>query len=112
MLVNLPAKVKNSNSRTKYEIFSQLTIKTTMPWRHSSAFTVNFEHILHLVLVFLLFTLNMYLPAEFFLDTESTGDFQKTSRTSSERFSYVYLPPMSKWSLTNLLLKINVIARK
>ena len=31
-------------------------------WRHSGVFIVNFEHILHLVLVFLLLTLNMYLP--------------------------------------------------
>ena len=32
-------------------------------WRRSGVFTVNFEHILHLVLVFLLLTLNMQLLA-------------------------------------------------
>ena len=32
-------------------------------WRCSSVFIVNFEHISHLVLVFLLLTLNMQLPA-------------------------------------------------
>ena len=31
--------------------------------RRSGVFIVNFEHISHLVLVFLLLTLNMYLPA-------------------------------------------------
>ena len=31
-------------------------------WRRSGIFVVNFEHISHLVLVFLLLTLNMRLP--------------------------------------------------
>ena len=31
-------------------------------WHHSGVFVFNFEHILHLVLVFLLLTLNMQLP--------------------------------------------------
>ena len=31
----------------------------TTPWRRSGIFIVNFEHISHLVLVFLLLTLNM-----------------------------------------------------
>ena len=35
----------------------------TTPWRRSGIFIVNFEHISHLVLVFLLLSLNMYLPA-------------------------------------------------
>ena len=34
-------------------------------WRRSGVFIVNFEHILHLVLVFLLLNLNMQLPAGF-----------------------------------------------
>ena len=33
-------------------------------WRRSGVFIVNFEHISHLALVFLLLILNMYLPAE------------------------------------------------
>ena len=36
-------------------------------WRRSGVFTVNFEHISHLVLVFLLLTLNMHLPTGIFL---------------------------------------------
>ena len=57
--INLP-KVNNKNSRTRCEICSNLTIKTLerCQWRRSGAFIVNFEHILHLALVFLLLTLN------------------------------------------------------
>ena len=53
-------KVNNRNTRTRCEICSKLTIKT--PERHqrrcSGVFIVNFEHISHLVLVFLLLTLS------------------------------------------------------
>ena len=48
-------KVNNRNTRTRCEICSKLTVKT--PERHqcrrSDVFIVNFEHILHLVLVLL-----------------------------------------------------------
>ena len=57
-------KVNNRNSRRSCKICSKLTMKT--PKRHkqrrSGVFIVNFEHIPHLVLVFLLLTLNMQLP--------------------------------------------------
>ena len=53
-------KVNNRNTRTRCEICSKLTIKT--PERRQrcrySVFIVNFEHISHLVLVFLLLTLS------------------------------------------------------
>ena len=54
-------KVDNKNTRTRCEISSKLTIKTLerRHWRRSSVFIVNFEHISHLVLMFLLLTLNM-----------------------------------------------------
>ena len=54
-------KVNNRNTRTRCEICSKLTLKTPEPchWRRSGVFIVNFEHISHLVLVFLLLTLNM-----------------------------------------------------
>ena len=42
--------VDNRNTRTKYEICSKLTIKTSVH---------HFEHISHLVLVFLLLILNL-----------------------------------------------------
>ena len=54
-------KVNNINTRTRCEICSKLTIKTPerRHWRRSGVFIVNFEYISHLVLVFLLLTLNM-----------------------------------------------------
>ena len=50
-------KVNNKNLRTRCKICSKLTIKTSgrRHWRRYSAFIVNFEHISHLALVFLLF---------------------------------------------------------
>ena len=53
-------KVNNRNTRTSCEICSKLTIKTPerCHWRRSGFFIVNFEHISHLVLVFLLLTLS------------------------------------------------------
>ena len=53
-------KVNNRNTRTRCGICSKLTINTPerRHWRRSGVFIVNFEHIPHLVLVFLLLTLN------------------------------------------------------
>ena len=49
-------KVNNRNTREKCEICSKLTIKIPeqRQWRRSGIFIVNFEHISHLFLVFLL----------------------------------------------------------
>ena len=54
-------KLSNRNTRARCEICSKLTIKTPErhQWHRSGVFIVNFEHISHLVLVFLLLTLNM-----------------------------------------------------
>ena len=51
----------NRNTKTRCEIYSELTIKTPeqRQLRRSDIFIVNFEHISHIVLVFLLSTLNM-----------------------------------------------------
>ena len=48
------------NTRTRCEICSELTIKSPerRHWRHSVVYFVNYEHISHLVLVFLLLTLS------------------------------------------------------
>ena len=58
-------KVNDRNTRKRFEICSKLTKKTPerCHWRRCGVFIVNFEHILHLVLVFLLLILNMSLPA-------------------------------------------------
>ena len=57
---NYMFKLNNKNARTRCEICSKLTIKTPKrrSWCRSGVFTVNFEHISHLVLVFLLLTLS------------------------------------------------------
>ena len=56
---NYMFKVNNINTRTRCEICSKLTITTPgRHWRRSGVFIVNFEYISHLVLVFLLLTLN------------------------------------------------------
>ena len=61
---NYMFKVNNRNTRTRCEICSTLTIKIPERRRsRSGIFVINFEHISHLVLVYLLLTLNMYLPA-------------------------------------------------
>ena len=53
-------KVNNRNTRTRCKICSKITIKIPerRHWHRSGIFIVNFEHILHLVLVFLLLTLS------------------------------------------------------
>ena len=58
-------KVSNRNTRTRSEICSKLTIKTPEQrhWRRSGVFIVNFEHISHLALLFLLLTLSRQMPA-------------------------------------------------
>ena len=54
-------KVNNRNTRTRCEKCSKLTIQTPerRQWRRSGVYIVKFEHFSHLVLVFLLLTLNM-----------------------------------------------------
>ena len=54
-------KVSNRSTRKRCRIYSKLPIKTQerRHWRHSGVFIVNFEHISHLALVFLLLTLKM-----------------------------------------------------
>ena len=58
-------RVNNRNTKKRCEICSKLTIKTPerRQWHCSVVFIVNFEHTPHLVLVFLLLTLNMQVPA-------------------------------------------------
>ena len=62
---NYMFKVSNRNTRTSSEICSKLTTKgpERRYWHRSAVFFVNFEHISHLVLVFLLSTLSSKMPA-------------------------------------------------
>ena len=54
-------KVNNRNTKRRFEVCSKLKIKTPerRHWYRSGVFTVKFEPIPHLALVFLLLTLNM-----------------------------------------------------
>ena len=71
-------KVNNTNTRARCETCSKLKVKT-LERRLASFwfFIVNFENISHLVLVFILPTLNMQLPAgegpEDILEMHSSG---------------------------------------
>ena len=53
-------KDNNRNTKTRCEICSELTMNTPerRHWRRSGVFIVNFEHISHLALVFLLLNLS------------------------------------------------------
>ena len=57
---NYMFKINNRNTRARCEICSKVKIKATEPqqWRLSGVFIVNFEHISHLFLVFLLLPLS------------------------------------------------------
>ena len=57
-------KANNGNTRTMCEIRSKLKIKAQrLHWPRSGVFTVNFEHISHIVLVFRLLTLSRRMLA-------------------------------------------------
>ena len=60
MQVIIPLKVNNRNTSTRCEICSELTVKTPErpQWRRFGDVIVNFQHISHLLPVFLLLTLN------------------------------------------------------
>ena len=62
---NYMFKVNKKNTRTRCEICSKLTIKTPerRHWRRFGVFIVNFEHISHLVLMFLLLALSKKMSA-------------------------------------------------
>ena len=66
-------KVNNGNTRTRcmLKICSKLTITTQerRQWRRSGVFIVNFEHLWHFVLVFLLLTLSRKTPARYHSST-------------------------------------------
>ena len=95
---NIPAgiyklNVNNRNTRTRWEAYSKLTIKTPERryWRHCGVFIVNFEHILH-VAVFLLLTLSRLMPAEIEVPTpysQSQTTTVMTTLVASEKLSLV-----------------------
>ena len=73
-------KVNNSNTRARCEICAKLTIKTPerRHWRRSGVFIANFEHISHLVLVFLLLTLSKKMATGFRVVKMFLPSFERT----------------------------------
>ena len=95
-------KVNNRNTSTRCETFSKLIIKTPerRHWRRSGVFIVNLEYISHLVLVFLLLTLNMQFPA---------GVFVNLAQFEKRRFDKILLISLTqnKYPAGIYLLKVN-----
>ena len=78
-------KVNNRNTRKRCEICSNLTIKTPerRQWRRSGVFIVCFEHISHLVLVFLLLNAGqVFIQKWKGLWTDILDDFHDTASNS------------------------------
>ena len=62
---NYMIKINNRNTKIRCGICSKLTLKTPerRQWRRSGVFNNNFEHISHLVIVFISLTLCRQMPA-------------------------------------------------
>ena len=92
-------KVNNRNTRARCKICSKLTIKTPerRHWRNSAVFIVNFEHISHLLLVFILLNLSRWMPAGCF------SLIKETNRLLSTGMSNIYLKVTieKKWPTQN-----------
>ena len=113
-------KVNNINTRKRCKICSMLTIKTSewRHWRWSGIFIVNFEHISHLFLVFLLSTFNKYMLARLCLPVSSSV-FRTLSNIYEQAFFCKILANLSKlfqkfslfvrftWESTNWLVIIS-----
>ena len=93
---------KINNRNTRCEICSMLTIKIAerLQWRRSSIFIVNFVHISHLVLLFLLLTLNMSLPTGHRLFYRWNRNDQLRSRGQDKKNSIkLQIEPNSIWNI-------------
>ena len=83
-------KFNNRNTRTMCEISLKLTKKTPerRHWRRSIVFIVNFEHISHIVLMFLLLVLSRWMPAgipdNIYLLKINNGNIRKRSEICSK----------------------------
>ena len=113
-------KVNNRNTRKRCKICSMLITKTSewRHWRWSGIFIVNFEHISHLFLVFLLSTFNKYMLARLCLPVSSSA-FRTLSNIYEQAFFCKILANLSKlflkfsrfvrftWELTNWLVIIS-----
>ena len=112
-------KVNNRNTITRCEICSKLTIKTPeRRRRRSCVFSLNFEHISHLVLMFLLLTLSKYFTQrriqsinflckviEWFLQTCTCSKSAIETFKKGEKVNNKYV---NRVVLVSLLLTLNI----
>ena len=94
-------KVNKRNTRTRYEICLKLTIKTPerRQWHRSGVFVANFEHIPHIVLVFLLFTLTREIPAwnknmKNEIDKLLSHWYNKIQKKTNAKYPFVNIKPV------------------
>ena len=106
-------KVNNRNFGKWCEICSKLTIKTPerRHWRRFGVFIVNFEHISHLSLVFLLLTLNIVRRKNSGLESRVGTCLYKiwSSRDQTECKSFFTFPCVASYiqeALQNIHFKI------
>ena len=91
-------KVNNRNPRAICEICLKLTIKTPERpyWRHSSVFIVNFKHISHLALVFLLLSLSRSMPTGFLTFEYAENSTNEINKLISQRWLKNFMEPERK----------------
>ena len=100
-------KFNSTNTRTRCEICSKLTIKITLrrQCRQSGVFTVNFEHISKFVLAFQSMTLNKPKPNGVFLLLAFLLTLNRYFCFSLEKSNYFYRNVLSYPFLSSLLKK-------
>ena len=88
---------------TRCKICSKLKIKTAEQchWRCSGVFTVNFEHVLHLFLVFLLLTLNNWVLSYIYFRV-----FELNTEISSVKNSDIYSHTFYAFPSFSVLIKM------
>ena len=95
-------KINNRNTRPRREICSKLTIKTQelRHWRRSGVFTVNFGHISHIVLVFLLLTLNSdcWLGLRWMVESSTASKYMLKIRQKN-----IMLMSLLSWCMCSML---------
>ena len=76
-------------------------------WRRSGVFIINFEHILHLALVFLLLTLNMLMPTWNIPQQKFAKSVNKYSFFSLVSQLFIYVSANTKkWQAFSSLKKV------
>ena len=107
--INIPVntyliKVNKRNTRKRYERCSKLTIQTPerRNWRSCCVFIANFDHILHLLLVFPLLTLNEWIFAYMKALDIKFFFYKPKTRTLINRDPMLYSPSFAKFGRVDI----------